>query len=367
VSLSTDFTEQRKEIITYFVEGDGCLFLDNIQTGTRFDAALLASGMTSPRFKGRLLGANKQIEAGTRVMVIATGNSLNMAGDLASRFLLVRLDTGLERPEDRSVDGFKIRDLRRWAIEYRQRLVAAVHTNVRAYLQECRRHGGTPPEVAARRRVVGTRFGGQCEVLRDALLYAFPDLPDPFLSFQASALNSSTKAENALVLGVLDRILTTKAGRKYAPAWAALDSDCSRAKSPDQLRWEKKFAARWNRMTPDDLERRYRGSDLAQAETKTWGRIRERVRRRCGHREVRAGRVRFSSSQIVNEISPMSNSGCSSDHLTLEGAMHGKRLNPVSLGRFLKDRLVDAPTNGLVLRSAQGRGNCAEFWITKEP
>ena len=107
VSLSTDFTEQRKEIITYFVEGDGSLFLDNIQTGTRFDAASLASGMTSPRFKGRLLGANKQIEAGTRVMVIATGNSLNMAGDLASRFLLVRLNTGLERPEDRSVDGFR--------------------------------------------------------------------------------------------------------------------------------------------------------------------------------------------------------------------------------------------------------------------
>ena len=61
VSLSPDFTEQRKEIITHLLEGDGCLFLDNIPTGTRFDVAPLASSMTSETFKGRLLGANKQI------------------------------------------------------------------------------------------------------------------------------------------------------------------------------------------------------------------------------------------------------------------------------------------------------------------
>ena len=48
----------------------------------------------------------------------------------------------------------------------------------------------------------------------------------------------------------------------------------------------------------------------------------------------------------------------------VEGALHGKGLNPVSLGRWLKERLVDAPINGRVLRSALGRENCAEFWIT---
>src|SRR5436309_839800 len=154
-SLSTDFTEQRKEIITFLLEGDGCLLLDNITTGTRFDSAPLAAAMTSSDFKGRLLGANKQIKVSTRAMIIATGNSLNMAGDLSSRFLLVLLNTGLERPEDRSVGTFTIRDLRRWVVEHRQQLVAAVHTIVRAYLQECRRCGGTPANVAARRHVGG--------------------------------------------------------------------------------------------------------------------------------------------------------------------------------------------------------------------
>ena len=57
------------------------------------------------------------------------------------------------------------------------------------------------------RAVDGSRFGGRCEVLRDALLWAFPKLPDPFLSFQASTANSSTKQEAALALSILDRCM----------------------------------------------------------------------------------------------------------------------------------------------------------------
>jgi hypothetical protein len=356
VSLSTDFTEQRKEILTYLLEGDGSLFLDNIQTGTRFDAAALASAMTSPRFKGRLLGANKQIEAGTQVMVIADGNSLNMAGDLSSRFLLVRLNTGLERPEDRSVDDFIIRDLRRWVVENRQRLVAAVHTIVRAYLQECCLRGGTPPEVADRRHVVGTRFGGQCEVIRDALLWAFPDLPDPFLSFQASALNSSTKAENALVLRVLDRIMAQAAGNKYAPAWATTPFTTS----PEQTRWQQKFRTRWNHMPPDQRRRCYRTTDLTHAESQVWHRIKLFVQIRKGRPKIRAGRVQLASSEIIRELQSSSD-----DQAIVEGAMHGNGLNPVALGRWLKERLVDAPINELVLRSAKGRTNTERFWIER--
>jgi hypothetical protein len=357
-SLSTDFTEQRKEVITFLLEGDGCLFLDNITTGTRFDSAPLAAAMTSSEFKGRLLGANKQIKVSTRAMMIATGNSLNMAGDLSSRFLLVRLNTELERPEDRSVDTFKIRDLRRWVVEHRQQLVAAVHTIVRAYLLECRRWGGTPANVAARRQMNGTRFGGPCEVLRDAFLWAFPDLRDPFLSFQASALNSSTKAEAALVLRVLDRVMAQAAGRECAPAWVTMQSDIGEM-SPEQTRWQHKFQARWHRMTPDQRQRHYQTAHWNSAQTQQWGRIQERLQAYFGRRELRAGRVRFTSSEITPALRWASDA-----QALVDGAMHGKGLNPVALGRWLKDRLVDAPINGLTLRSAQGRGNCAQFWIT---
>jgi hypothetical protein len=37
----------------------------------------------------------------------------------------------------------------------------------------------------------------------------------------------------------------------------------------------------------------------------------------------------------------------------------------VSLGRWLKERVVDAPLGGLILRSAQDRQKRACFWITK--
>src|SRR5262249_41112264 len=277
-----------------------------------FPSAPLAAAMTSSRFKGRLLGANKQIEASTTAMIIATGNSLNMAGDLSSRFLLVRLNTELERPEDRSVDNFKIRDLRRWVIEHRQQLIAAVHTIVRAYLQECRRCAETPTDVMGRRKVSGTRFGGPCEVLRDAFLWAFPDLPDPFLSFQASALNSSTKAESALVLGVLDRIMAQAAGSKSAPAWATNKFISSR----ERMRWERKFRARWDHMTLDRRQQRYHTTSFDAAKDEAWKRIRGLVQIRCGRHEIRTGRVQLTSSEIIKTLS---------DHqATVEGAMHGR-------------------------------------------
>jgi hypothetical protein len=359
-SLSTDFTEQRKEVITFLLEGDGSLFLDNITTGTRFDSAPLAAAMTSTEFKGRLLGANKQIKVSTRAMIIATGNSLNMAGDLSSRFLLVRLNTELERPEDRSVDTFTIRDLRRWVVEHRQQLVAAVHTIIRAYLQECRRSGGTPANIAARRQVNGTRFGGPCELLRDAFLWALPDLPDPFLSFQASALNSSTKSEAALALRVLDRIMAQAAGSKFAPKWGTT-RPFNLAKPLAQTRWEQKFRARWDLMTTDQGRHRYETTDFETAKERTWERIQNLLIIRNGRPEVRAGRVRLTSSEVIKELGGSS----SPNYAILEGAMHGKSLNPVALGRWLKDRLVDAPIDGLVLRSAKDRTNTERFWVER--
>jgi hypothetical protein len=356
VSLSPDFSEQRKEIITHLVEGDGCLFLDNIPNGARFDSATLASVMTSSRYKGRLLGTNKSIEASTRTMVVATGNAINLAGDLPSRFMSARLDTGLERPEDRSVTKFKIPDLRHWIVEHRQQLVAAVHTIVRGYLQECRLRGGAPAHVAARREVSGTRFGGSCDVLRDAFLWAFPHLPDPFLSFKASAANSSTKAEAALVLTVLDRLMAKEAGRKCAPAWA---TTYTAPKSPKRLRWEKTFFARWSRMTTDQRQHCYQTTDANQAVRQTWERIQDQIQFRIGRRELRAGRVRFMTSEIILLLPSLSN-----ERAIVEGAMHPKGFNPISFPKWLKDRLVDASISGRVMRSAPGREKSAQFWIT---
>jgi Primase C terminal 2 (PriCT-2) len=357
VSLSSNFTEQQKEILTFLLEGDGSLFLDNVPNGTRFDSAGLAAAMTSQRFKGRLLGANKQIECSTRAMCVATGNSLNLAGDLASRFLLSRLNTGLERPEDRSASSFKIPDLRPWIVDNRQRIVAAVHTITRAYLQKCRRIGGTPETVATRRATDGSRFGGPCDLLRDALLWAFPDLPDPFLSFQASAANSSTKAEAALVLSTLDLWMRWAAGDTCAPQWARTATGRP-IKSPKK--WAAKFRARWSALDFNQQCGIYGTGALEVAETNRWVAICAAVKQRLGRNAVRTGRVRFTGAQIAAAFQNTSGGE------TLRAATHADKLNAVALGRWLRERLVDAPINGLVLRSALRRDKTAEYWIAWE-
>lgn len=344
-TLSPNFTEQKKEIITHLIEGNGCLFLDNIPSGTRFDSACLAAAMTSPRYKGRLLGANKEVECTTSVLALATGNSLNLAGDLASRFMLARLDTGLERPEDRSSSSYRIADLRGWTVNNRQRLVAAVHTIVRGYLQECRRAGGTPADVVARRSAHGSRFGGPCDVLRDAFLWAFPDHPDPFLSFQASAANSSTKADAGLVLSTLDQWMCTAAGDAGAPPWATLMLGQT-PQSPERKRWSARFQAR--------AAKRLSG---LQVENARWELICTAYRLRLGRSAVRSGRSRFTAAKIVAALQNMPEGD------TLRAVTRADRLSAVALGRWLKERLLDAPMNGLVLRSKQGRSNTADFWI----
>ena len=118
-------------------------------------------------------------------------------------------------------------------------------------------------------------------------------------------------------------------------------------------------------MSPQRRLHRYDTTDLIEAESTEWDHLRKFVRLKSGRREVRAGRSRFTSSEIIKMLSfdPHDRAG---DRAIIEGAMHGKQpLNPVSLSRWLKDRLLDAPTNGLALRSAKDRMKRECFWIER--
>jgi hypothetical protein len=111
-------------------------------------------------------------------------------------------------------------------------------------------------------------------------------------------------------------------------------------------------------MTPDQHQLRYQTTDLTQAETQTWERFRRRVQLRSGRKEVRGGRVRFTTSEIISLLPSSPN-----ERAIVEGAMHGRALNPISRTKWLKDRLQDAPLDGRVLRSANDRKKQACFWI----
>jgi hypothetical protein len=287
MDFSTDFTEQGKQIVAYLLEGDGSLFLDDIVTGVRFDSKALAKVLTGELFQGRLLGVSKPVKVSTRVLVTITGCSLNPADAMASRMLLSYLDTGLERAQDRSNSNFRIPNLPAWSVEHRQEIAAAVLTLVRAYLQECKRCGGTPADVVERRKVDGSRFGGQCEFLRDVQLWAFPDLPDPFLGSHASEEASSTREEKALVLHLLDRKMLELAGWIVAPKWAQYAPGIGTIpenESDEHERWKLKAKARWDRLSRSQWFQRFGGLYRIEARDRQWGRVKTAMRIRSGRR-----------------------------------------------------------------------------------
>jgi hypothetical protein len=383
LSLSTDFNEQKKELITYYVVGSACMLIDNVAIGSRLDSAFLASGITSDHVRGRMLGHNKEINASTRTMITINGVSLNMAGDLASRTLFCKLNTGLERPEDRSVKNFQIPDLIGWTIEHYQHLVAAVHTVVRAYIQTYRQCGGTPPEVEARRREtgadLGTRFP-QVEVLRDAFLWAAPGSSDPFLGFQASTRNSSTNDNAITVLHLIDKVMVELAGETHTPSWISkypsnYGAQITTAKSlqqafvvggyPDKARalaWLEKLDARWRHINPEQRD---------EALPRAFFRMRTAMLTFCGRRAVRAGRVSYTAAEILrkvdgNDIGSRFEAG--SAFATLRGATHTKghthrELDPSYLGTWLHNNLVERPLQGLVMRCRKDRKGVSHFWI----
>ena len=147
------------------------------------------------------------------------------------------------------------------------------------------------------------------------------------------------------------------AGDKYAPAWTK--SFPAMSQSPERARWSAKFRARWPGLTTDQQRSIYNTTDMYEAEDGCWQKICAAVRLRLGRKALRAGHSRFSSTDIITKLY-----GAEGD--TLCAAMHANadKLNPVALGRWLNQRLVDAPIDGLVLRSARRRDKTAEYWIT---
>lgn len=128
LSATTDPGELEKRLVGCLLSGDGLVSLDNINGQLASD--LLCQASTAEAVKLRPLGASLQVEVENTTLWTANGNNLNLAGDLARRALLCRLDPGLERPEERT---FPFDPVAR-AKERRQELVSAALVILRAYI-----------------------------------------------------------------------------------------------------------------------------------------------------------------------------------------------------------------------------------------
>jgi len=137
--------EFSKTIISSAMEGKGAIIVDNVASGVPFGSAELDGMITARagRMGVRLLGQSKKIEVSTETVVFATGNGVTLAGDGARRSLWIRLDAGVEDPEQRT--GFKHELLYDWTSDSLSRLHRAVLVLWEAYRQAGRPRSDKAP------------------------------------------------------------------------------------------------------------------------------------------------------------------------------------------------------------------------------
>ena len=136
---------------------------DNISQGTPFGGTPLNKVLTcGGSVSFRILGKSEEPEIDWNAMVCATGNNVEIVGDLGRRVLLCRLRSPYERPELRKQVEFRHPDLQEWTERERPRLVVSGLTLLRAWW--C---AGCPDSVGS----IGS-FESWTRIVPNALIYA---------------------------------------------------------------------------------------------------------------------------------------------------------------------------------------------------
>jgi hypothetical protein len=122
VATGGDIQEMEKSLAAELMEGRSLLSLDNLMQPLQ--GQFLAMVLTQETVKVRVLGLSKMATPSTGIAMFATGNNLQIKGDLPRRTLLCSLDPRTERPENLTYD----RDLLAEAKRRRAELLSAALT-----------------------------------------------------------------------------------------------------------------------------------------------------------------------------------------------------------------------------------------------
>ena len=170
--------EQCKEITTLSMSGRTNAHMGNVRGSLNSDT--LERVLTATWWSDRILGGNTDYEGPWTCVLSASGNNVEVAGDLVRRTIQVRLHTDMEKPEER--EDFLHDPLIPWVMSQRHRLVPAALTILRAYV------------VADRPAQKGTRLGSYeawAGLVAAALVWA--GLPSPVATQEDLDENSSSE------------------------------------------------------------------------------------------------------------------------------------------------------------------------------
>lgn len=132
-SYTQEDEELRKRITTIAMEGDPIVLIDNIPNGGSLGSPILDAALTSELWSDRLLGVNGSFKGRLRTIWYATGNNIQLRGDMQRRVLHSRLESPMERPTERPASAFRHPHLLQWIHAERPRLLRAALTVLRAH------------------------------------------------------------------------------------------------------------------------------------------------------------------------------------------------------------------------------------------
>jgi hypothetical protein len=129
-ALPTTPEEMNKTVTAYLVDGSPMILFDNINESV--DSGVLASVLTTPTHKARILGRTATVEVDVRTIFAMTGNNVQLSSELLRRCILIDLDAQSADPEKRT--GWHHQDIRNWVKQNRNDLVWACLTLVQNYV-----------------------------------------------------------------------------------------------------------------------------------------------------------------------------------------------------------------------------------------
>lgn len=134
--------EWEKRIFSILSSGCPIHVWDNLEGNFKSDA--LASVLTAPEWKGRILGRSEEMTLPARTVWMANGNNVQIGGDIGRRIFLSRIDPQMALPWQR--EGFRHPNLYQWILQNRGTIVAAVLTLARVWIRAgCPRPKNVPP------------------------------------------------------------------------------------------------------------------------------------------------------------------------------------------------------------------------------
>ncbi|HEU4539305.1 MAG TPA: hypothetical protein VFS00_34530, partial [Polyangiaceae bacterium] len=165
MTQATDDSEERKRITSLLLDGSPLLLIDNITRPLGSDALVML--LTREEWSDRALGGNEAVRLPNSAVWYATGNNVQLRGDMGRRVVHIRLRSPDEQPERRT--GFRHNPLLAWVRQERLRLAACALTVLRAYCAAGRHGAGELSPWGS--------FDAWSSLVRGALVWA--GQPDP--------------------------------------------------------------------------------------------------------------------------------------------------------------------------------------------